>query len=59
MDKQCVLYDRTCIGCNECNMCDLVPDKVCDNCGKCIEDKREYAQINITKIIMDENQTDF
>ena len=58
MDKQCVLYDRQCIGCSECNMCDINPDKVCDNCGKCIEDNREYAEINITKVIMDENHSE-
>ena len=34
--KRCVLYDRVCIECGECNMCDLDPTKVCDNCGKCI-----------------------
>ncbi len=56
MNKECVLYDRDCIGCNECIMCDLSPDKVCDNCGKCIEDKRDYAEIKISKIILDENE---
>ncbi len=35
-DNQCVLYDRECINCLECETCDLDPDKVCDNCGKCI-----------------------
>ena len=33
----CVLYDRECIGCLECDTCDLDPNKVCDNCGKCAE----------------------
>ena len=31
----CELYDRECIGCLECEICDLDPNKVCDNCGKC------------------------
>ena len=35
--QKCVLYDRDCIGCLECEMCDLDPSKVCDNCGKCLE----------------------
>lgn len=35
-EKRCVLYDRECIECGECNLCDLDPTKVCDNCGKCI-----------------------
>jgi len=34
--KSCILYDRECIECGECNICDLDPGKVCDNCGKCI-----------------------
>jgi hypothetical protein len=31
---ECVLYDRKCTGCLECEICDLDPNKVCDNCGK-------------------------
>ena len=58
LGQECVLYDRECIGCFECETCDLDPNKVCDNCGKCIEDNREYAEINITKVIMDENQSE-
>ena len=45
-----VLYDRDCIGCLECEMCDLDPNKVCDNCGKCL-DIRDYATIRIDKIV--------
>ena len=50
MNKDCVLYDRKCINCGECNMCDLNPLKICDNCGKCIENDNEYSAIKITKI---------
>ncbi len=35
--EECVLYDRQCIECGECDMCDLDPEKVCDNCGKCLD----------------------
>ena len=45
----CVLYDRECIGCLECETCDLDPNKVCDNCGKCIE-MDDVASIKIDKI---------
>lgn len=55
MDKnhgaQCVLYDRECIGCLECETCDLDPNKVCDNCGKCIE-MDDVASIKIDKIYL-------
>ena len=49
--QKCVLYHRDCIGCLECEMCDLDPNKVCDNCGKCL-DIIDYAVIRIDKIIM-------
>lgn len=37
MEKECVLYDRECINCGECDICDLDPKKKCDNCGACLE----------------------
>ena len=49
--KQCELYDRECIGCMECEMCDLDPGKVCDNCGKCI-DFDDVASIKIDKVYL-------
>ncbi len=54
MAKKCVLYDRDCIDCKECMMCDLNPLKVCDNCGKCLNDgDSEYRAIKISKIKID------
>lgn len=53
--KECVLYDRMCIGCGECNRCDLDPEKICDNCGKCL-DIRDDAVIKIDKIILDDEE---
>lgn len=53
--KKCVLYDRECIDCGECNMCDLDPKKVCDNCCKCIERRpKDYEEITIDKIYFDD-----
>ena len=52
--QKCVLYERDCIGCLECETCDLDPNKVCDNCGKCI-DMQEFASIKIDKIYTDPN----
>ena len=55
MNKRvCVLYDRACIECGECNLCDLDPSKVCDNCKKCIglgDSSPEYRAIKIDGII--------
>lgn len=51
--KKCILYDRECIECDECNMCDLDLEKVCDNCGKCIEVDSDYAEIEIESVETD------
>lgn len=53
--KECVLYDSMCIGCGECDRCDLDPEKICDNCGKCL-DIRDDAVIKIDKIILDDEK---
>ena len=52
---KCVLYDRDCIGCLECETCDLDPDKVCDNCGKCL-DIKDVVSIKIDKIYRSEEE---
>lgn len=48
--KKCVLYDRDCIQCGECDRCDLDPDKICDNCMKCINGDNDYRGITIDEI---------
>lgn len=37
---------------NECedDYCDLDPKKICDNCGKCIEEDKNFKIIKITGI---------
>ncbi len=54
--KKCILYDRGCIDCGECNICDLDSSKICDNCGKCIEFEGDYAEIAISDVEKPENQ---
>lgn len=49
--EKCVLYERDCVGCGECDRCDLDPTKICDSCGKCIESDKNYKIIKIDKII--------
>ena len=56
MGRQCVLYDRICTGCGECDYCDLNPMKLCDNCGKCIESGKDYQEIKIDSIITPDHQ---
>lgn len=53
--KECVLYDRYCIECGECNICDLDKNKICDNCCKCIDEDADYAGIDIDDIIIEED----
>jgi hypothetical protein len=55
--KKCILYDRECIECNECTRCDLNPNKVCDNCCKCLGDESVgYRSILIDAILEDPSE---
>ena len=54
MMKQCVLYDRECIECGECDRCDLDPDKICDNCMKCVNGDQPFRSILIDRVILPE-----
>lgn len=56
-NEECVLYDRQCICCGECDICDLDPGKICDNCRKCL-DIKDDAIIKIDKIILDGSEAD-
>lgn len=51
MKKECLLYDRECIDCGECDRCDLDPEKICDNCMKCVNGDDAYRSIKIDAII--------
>ncbi len=55
--KQCILYDRECIDCLECQICDLDPYKLCDNCGECLH-MEDVATIRIDGIITDADGSD-
>lgn len=53
--KECVLMDRECIDCGECDRCDLDPGKICDNCCKCIDIDADFKSVQIDEIIEDES----
>lgn len=48
--EKCVLYDRECIDCGECDRCDLDPNKVCDNCMRCVNGESEYRGVLIESV---------
>jgi len=50
---ECVLYDRECIECGECQKCDLDENKICDNCCKCIDSEFDFNAITIDAIYED------
>lgn len=52
--KECVLMDRECFDCGECDICDLNPNKICDNCCVCIDKNADFKSIEIDEIIEDE-----
>lgn len=47
----CIFEDKECTNCMECEMCDLDPKKVCDNCGKCIESDADYRAIDVDRVV--------
>ena len=52
MKKSCVLYDRDCIECGECERCDLDPDKICDNCMQCVNGDAAYRAVLVDGITL-------
>ena len=48
--KQCILYDRPCNDCGECDFCELDPSKRCDNCMKCVNGDAEYRAVVIDSV---------
>ena len=56
MKKECVLYNRTCINCKECDYCDLDKEKICDNCCKCIESEKDFNSVIIDDVILPDAQ---
>ena len=53
--KPCVLYDRECIDCGECDRCDLDPNKICDNCMRCVNGDQAYRSILIDEVRLPED----
>ncbi len=51
--KECVLEDKKCINCGECEVCDLDKNKKCDNCGACIDSDADSRAIQIDDVIVD------
>jgi len=51
--EPCVLEDRSCTECGECDLCDQDPNKKCDNCGQCLEfPEGDFAEIGIDDILL-------
>ncbi len=52
----CVLFERECTDCGACERCPIY-DRICINCFECLQEdihKADYAEIEITKIVMSE-----
>ena len=56
--NECVLMDRECIDCGECDICDLDSSKICDNCCKCIDTDADYRGVYIDDIIDNDVEND-
>jgi hypothetical protein len=54
--KKCILgLKDVCDDCGACeeDRCDLDPNKLCDNCFKCLEITEAYREIPIGRVLMD------
>jgi hypothetical protein len=56
--NECVLKDRECIDCGECDVCDLDNSKICDNCCKCIDVEADFKGVYIDDIIDNDAEID-
>ena len=52
--RPCILYeDRpVCIHCGDCR-CELEPDKICDNCMRCVREGADFRSVLIDGVEMD------
>lgn len=50
--EPCVLEDRLCTECGDCDRCELNPDKICDNCCQCIDSTADFRGIQIEDILL-------
>lgn len=50
--EPCVLEDRLCTECGDCDLCELDSKKICDNCCQCIDSEAEYRGIEIEDILI-------
>ncbi len=60
MEKYCVLdEDRLCVDCGDCLVCDLNPEKRCDNCMQCVKKSdADYLSIEIDEVIAGASEDD-
>lgn len=49
--NECVLEAKECNDCGQCEVCDLDPDKICDNCCKCIDGDADFRGIYVDDIL--------
>lgn len=50
--KRCIMDDKICDNCYECDICDLNLDRICDNCEKCLGEF-DYKGIEIDDILVE------
>lgn len=56
--SECVLKERGCIDCGECDICDLDDSKICDNCCQCIDSDADFKGVYIDDLIDNDTEID-
>ena len=50
-NNECVLMDRECNDCGECDICDLDRSKICNDCCNCIDNDADFKGVYIDNIM--------
>ena len=55
--KLCVLRpEQPCTDCGECDdRCELDPQKICDNCFKCLETNKPFLEIPVSGVFFEDD----
>ena len=50
--EPCIIEDRLCTECGECDYCEINADKICDNCCQCLSSEADFRGIDIDEILI-------
>lgn len=55
--EPCIIEDRLCTECGECDHCEINAEEICDNCCQCINSEADFRGIEIDEILINTEDT--